>query len=78
MTGNRWFVLSLLCTVGAFVLAWVEHDPQTFAAVASVALGGGHLTNVVERWASDPRRERGRGTPPAARRRADTDIPEAS
>lgn len=63
MKGNRWLVLSVLAMGGAFLLAWFQHSPATFADVAMVALGGGHLTNVAERWKAQP---------------ADTEIPESA
>lgn len=60
---SRWFLLSLLFGVGSFVLAWKTGDAASFAAVASVALGGGHLTNVAERFRPKV---------------VDTDVPEPS
>lgn len=59
---SRWFLLSLLFGVGAFALAWKIGDASVFAAIGSVALAGGHATNVAERMRS----------------KADTDIPESS
>jgi hypothetical protein len=59
---SRWFLLSLLFGVGAFALAWKTGDTSVFAAIGSVALAGGHATNVAER----------------IKRLPDTDIPEAS
>ena len=49
LKGNRYFILSVVFGAGAFVLGWKFGDPMSFATVASVALGGGHLTNAVER-----------------------------
>lgn len=50
MRGNRWFFLSILFAVGGFVLAWKYGDPGSFAAIAGVALAGGHASNFAERW----------------------------
>ena len=55
--------VAIVFGVGAFVLGWKFGDPMSFAAVASVALGGGHLTNAIERK-----------YPPTP----DTDIPESA
>lgn len=46
---SRWFLMSVLLSTGAFVLAWVLEDPAPFTAIGTVALGGGHATNVMER-----------------------------
>lgn len=56
MKGNRYFLLSVVFAVGGFVLAWRWGEPGSFAMIASVALGGGHLTNVSERWNERRRR----------------------
>jgi len=46
---SRWFLLSVVLCVGAFVLAWRMESVGVFTAVAVAALGGGHATNVMER-----------------------------
>jgi len=52
--GSRYFLLSVLLSVGAFALSWVTSDLSAFTAIGTVALGGGHLTNVMERKALAP------------------------
>lgn len=54
LKGNRYFALSIIFGVGAFVLGWRFHDASSFAEVAMVALGGGHLTNAIERYRATP------------------------
>lgn len=74
MKGSRWLFLSVLFAVGGFALSWKWGEPGAFASIASVALLGGHATNVTERVM-----ERRRRTVPGQHRRSDdTDTPEAS
>ena len=46
---SRWFLMSVVLSVGAFVLSWKFGEASSFTAIATVALGGGHFTNVMER-----------------------------
>ncbi len=47
--GSRWFLMSvLLCALAFFLSVWLR-DSSSFTAVATVALGGGHFTNAMER-----------------------------
>lgn len=57
MRGNRYFVLSCLFGLAAFVLSLYLKDGTAFTAVGTVALGGGHLTNVAERFKTTPEAE---------------------
>ncbi len=46
---SRWFLMSvILCALAFFLSVWLR-DSSSFTAVATVALGGGHMTNVMER-----------------------------
>lgn len=49
LRGHRWYLLSWACVVAGFVLVWFGKDVGSFAVIASVALAGGHATNVAER-----------------------------
>lgn len=50
LKGNRYFTLSCFFGLAAFVLSVYLKDGTIFTAVGTVALGGGHLTNVAERF----------------------------
>ncbi len=47
--GSRWIVMSVVLCALAFYLAIRFEDVSAFTAIATVALGGGHFTNVMER-----------------------------
>ena len=47
--GWRWLLLSALCVVLAYHLALLGKLTMAFATVVTVALGGGHVTNMLER-----------------------------
>ncbi len=55
--GSRWFLMSVILCACAFYLAIRFEDVSAFTAIATVALGGGHFTNVMERR-NPPRDER--------------------
>ena len=42
---SRWLVLTIIFGLAAFWLSWYLKDGSVFTAVATVGLGGGHLTN---------------------------------
>jgi hypothetical protein len=42
---SRWLLLTILFGIAAFWLSWYLKDGSVFTAVATVGLGGGHLTN---------------------------------
>jgi len=42
---SRWLLLTVIFGIAAFYLSMVLRDGTVFTAVATVGLGGGHLTN---------------------------------
>lgn len=44
-TASRWMVLTIVLCAAALWLSWYLKDAAPFTAVATVGLGGGHLTN---------------------------------
>ncbi len=51
---SRWFLMSVYGITASIVLSWEFGEPSAFIAVTTIALGGGHLTNVMERRNSRP------------------------
>ena len=51
---SRWFLLSAVFGALGFALSWWLKDASAFTAIATVALGGGHVTNWAERRYPQP------------------------